>query len=190
VRLVGEEREERGQSSVEFALVALAFFAMLLVVIQLALIAVAKHELNHLAFQTARLWSVSKADKIDTAVKQATTVYKKARQGDRLAAYFADNLSAKVDGGAKRVTFTGYIPLVIPGAAHIIQNKANAGGRGSPTGRDVKVTLIVPMAREPAVNQIGAKRGVTLKHCDLKALAGKKSKSKKKPPPCYDNDNI
>lgn len=181
---------ESGQSTVEFALLALSFFLAFFIVIQLALVAVAKHELNHLTFQAARIWSLQKSDKIGDALKQATTSFKAARGNSRSARYLADNLRARVDKGRGRVTFTSYIPLLIPGAAHVIQNSPNAGGRGSPTGRDVRATVVVEITREPEV-LVPAKRHPArpyIRWCTV----GKQKASRRKPkdPPCYDNDGL
>lgn len=173
---------ERGQATVEFALLALAFFLTFFLVIQLALIAVAKHELNHLAFQTARLWSLQKSDKIDDALQQARAAYKQARGDSRMAAYLADNLRASVESG--RVKFTGKIPLLIPGAAHVIQNFANSPG--SPTGRAVTATLLVPMRREPEAGLSPRKHPEILVRCIVEASGKKKPKE----PLCYDNDGL
>jgi len=186
MRDLRDHAAQTGQSTVEFALLALAFFLTFFIVIQLALIAVAKHELNHLTFQAARVWSLQKSDKIEDAIKQTAAAYKAARDNSRMARYLADNLTAKADDKSGRVTFTAYIPLVVPGAAHVIQNAANARGRGSPTGRDIAATIVVQMKREPKLGWADHPKKDLIYYCK----EGPAGKSEKDLPPCFDNDGI
>lgn len=99
--------DQSGQGSVEFALVIGLYVFAFFMVIQLGLIAMMKHELNHLAYNAARLWSIKphneQAD-LDESIYHVSRVYRNAR-GDSGAIMLAlEDALVKVTGS--RPVFT------------------------------------------------------------------------------------
>ena len=133
-------------------------------VIQLGLIAIAKFQIDHLAFNAARLWSVktnADQDDLDESIYNVTRIYQHSRGNDSSAvligddflaasggfpllmlsrdygappndAFIANTLIGQVEAeesneGAsspeKGIRFYGWIPLLIPGVAHMIVDR-------------------------------------------------------------------
>lgn len=83
----GFVNDQSGQGSVEFALVIGLYVFAFFMVIQLGLIAMMKHELNHLAYNAARLWSIKANNEqgdLDESIYHVARVYRNAR-GDSSA---------------------------------------------------------------------------------------------------------
>ena len=117
---------ERGQTIVEAAILLLAFVMVFLGFIQLALLAVHKHELNHLAFQTARLWSIKSTDSSTPGPRnptvQALGVHVMARK-NKFAYYTAITTTTSIDGNNFKME--SWIPLMIPGGAQVITGETD-----------------------------------------------------------------
>jgi hypothetical protein len=152
----------KGQTTVEFALLILFFLVAFFSFIQVGLIAVHKHELNGFCFEIARYWSLMVNPDIDEAINAVSTAYRENRDETPMAEFMAITLNAKAcnDG----IRFYGWIPLLIPGAAHLITDELGTGGRpyegiaaaaasslNLPMQRAVAVRIWVPMKLEPTL---------------------------------------
>jgi len=174
-------KDVSGQTTVEFSLLILFFFVAFFSVIQIGLIAVHKHELNGFCFETARYWSLMVNPDIDDAINAVSTAFRENRDETPMVEFMAVTLNAQAckDG----IRFYGWIPLLIPGAAHLITDELGTGGRryegiaaaaasslNLPMRRAVAVRIWVPMTLEPTLG------------LDKDGCGGSGE------PPCYDND--
>jgi len=159
-------KDVSGQTTVEFALLILFFFVAFFSVIQVGLIAVHKHELNGFCFEVARYWSLMVEPDIDDAINAVSTAFRENRDETPMVEFMAVTLNAQACHNG--IYFYAWIPLLIPGAAHLITDELGTGGRpyeglaaaaasslDLPMQRAVAVKIWVPMRLEP---RLGVKR--------------------------------
>ncbi len=155
-------KDVSGQTTVEFSLLILFFFVAFFSVIQIGLIAVHKHELNGFCFEVARYWSLMVDPDIDDAINAVSTAYRENRDDTPMAEFMAVTLNA--DACQNGIYFYAWIPLLIPGAAHLITDELGTGGRrfegiaaaaasslNLPMKRAVAVKIWVPIQLEPTL---------------------------------------